>query len=44
MFLLENPQLMEEIDHKLRLAVGLIEDEDAAVGSPVIPAETEIAQ
>ncbi len=43
-FLLENPQLMEEIDHKVRLAVGLIEDEDAAVGSPVIPAETEVAQ
>ncbi len=43
-FLLENPQLMEEIDHKVRLAVGLIEDEDVAVGSPVIPAETEIAQ
>lgn len=43
-FLLENPQLMEEIDHKVRLAVGLIEDEDAAVGSPVIPTETEIAQ
>ena len=36
-FLLENPQLMEEIDHKVRLAVGLIEDEDAAVGSPVMP-------
>lgn len=43
-FLLENPQLMEEIDHKVRLAVGLIEDEDAAVGSPVIPAETEVTQ
>ena len=43
-FLLENPQLMEEIDHKVRLAVGLIEDEDAAVGSPVIPAEIEVAQ
>ena len=43
-FLLENPQLMEEIDHKVRLAVGLIEDEDAAVGSPVMPTETEVAQ
>ena len=43
-FLLENPQLMEEIDHKVRLAVGLIEDEDAAVGSFVISTETEIAQ
>ncbi len=34
-FLTANPDLMEEIDHKVRVACGLVFDEDSEVGSPV---------
>lgn len=43
-FLLENPQLMDEIDHKVRLAAGLIENNDEAVGIPVALQNTEDAK
>ncbi|MBF0948067.1 MAG: recombinase RecA [Atopobium sp.] len=34
-FLTANPDLMEEIDHKVRAACGLVFDEDSEVGTPV---------
>ena len=34
-FLTANPDLMEEIDHKVRVACGLVFDEDFEVGTPV---------
>ena len=34
-FLTANPDLMEEIDHKVRVACGLVFDEDSEVGTPV---------
>lgn len=34
-FLTANPDLMEEIDHKVRFACGLVFDEDSEVGTPV---------
>ncbi len=33
-FLKENPELSQEIDHKVRLAIGLVKDDDAPVGLP----------
>lgn len=34
-FLTANPDLMEEIDYKVRVACGLVFDEDSEVGTPV---------
>lgn len=34
-FLKENPTLTQEIDHRVRLAIGLITDDDAPVGTPM---------
>lgn len=34
-FLTANPDLMEEIDHKVRVACGLVFDEDSEVGAPI---------
>jgi recombination protein RecA len=34
-FLKENPALSQEIDHKVRVAVGLVQDDDAPVGEPL---------
>ena len=39
-FLTANPDLMEEIDHKVRVACGLVFDDDAEVGSPVATEDT----
>ena len=33
-FLKENPTLMQEIDQKVRVAIGLLSDDDAPVGTP----------
>ena len=34
-FLKQNPELCSEIDHKVRVAIGLLPNEDAPVGEPV---------
>ncbi len=34
-FLKQNPELCNEIDHKVRVAIGLLPNEDAPVGEPV---------
>ena len=39
-FLKQNPDLCAEIDHKVRVAIGLLPDEDAPVGEPVDNAPT----
>ena len=33
-FLKENPSLCQEIDQKVRVSIGLIQDDDAPVGAP----------
>lgn len=39
-FLKENPELTQEIDQKVRIAIGLIHDDDAPVGTPAVPASS----
>ena len=40
-FLKENPTLMQEIDQKVRVAIGLLSDDDAPVGTPAFGDSSE---
>ncbi len=40
-FLKENPTLMQEIDQKVRVAIGLLSDDDAPVGTPAFDGDSE---